>query len=490
MVKEIPSYIQDTTDFLNKIRQITNLPPNSIIFSLDVVSLYSNIPHKDGLEALAKILNDNKESLPLQPETIIKLSEFILTHNYFTFDEPNKFYIQTKGTAMGTKMAPQYANIFMSHLEEKLFSTTDKLPLFYVRFIDDCFGIWTHGVEELHKFHQKFCNLNPSIKLTMDFSDTSIHFLDTTTILKDNKLETMIYRKPTDRYTYLHPQSFHPPHIKQSIVYSQTIRYNRICSDSTTRKKQTNDLRGAFSDLGYKARLINQEMSKANNIPRENLLTYKEKTQTDRIPLVVTYNPQLNKLKKIAKDLQPMLLENPKTRELFPSTPVIAFKQPRNLKQILVNSKLPSGEPNGTYPCQSPRCQTCRLIDTIQDIPTTNGKPQFSPKGHFTCTSHNVIYLIRCKICPQARYIGETSQTLRGRINGHRQTIRDRNVFVPIGEHFNTPGHSVDHMGITILKGPISDTTDRRIEEQRLIAIFNCLHEGLNRDRGCLSFYN
>eukprot|EP00061_Rhincodon_typus_P004457 g22633.t1 len=35
----------------------------------------------------------------------------ILNHNIFTFN--NQFFTQTHGTAMGTKFAPQYINIFM-----------------------------------------------------------------------------------------------------------------------------------------------------------------------------------------------------------------------------------------------------------------------------------------------------------------------------------------------------------------------------------------
>ena len=34
-------------------------------------------------------------------------------------DINNKYYLQIQGTAMGTKMAPAYANLFMGKLEEK-----------------------------------------------------------------------------------------------------------------------------------------------------------------------------------------------------------------------------------------------------------------------------------------------------------------------------------------------------------------------------------
>ena len=45
IVKETPSYVQDTTDFLRKINQINFVPDNSYLVSLDVKSLYTNIPN-------------------------------------------------------------------------------------------------------------------------------------------------------------------------------------------------------------------------------------------------------------------------------------------------------------------------------------------------------------------------------------------------------------------------------------------------------------
>ncbi|CAH2218519.1 Hypothetical predicted protein, partial [Pelobates cultripes] len=54
------------------------------------------------------------------------LALFILTHTYFSFN--NEVYLQTMGSAMGTKMAPQYANLLMEDLEQRFlkiqFSTT------------------------------------------------------------------------------------------------------------------------------------------------------------------------------------------------------------------------------------------------------------------------------------------------------------------------------------------------------------------------------
>ena len=56
-------------------------------------------------------------------------------NNNSTFDA--NYYLQINGTAMGTKMAPSYANIFMGNLEERLLLSSLKQHLSWFRFIDD-----------------------------------------------------------------------------------------------------------------------------------------------------------------------------------------------------------------------------------------------------------------------------------------------------------------------------------------------------------------
>ena len=104
LVTKTSSYLKDTTDFLKKQSDLGHLPPDCILVTLDVSSLYTNIPHDEGLEACRLTLDTR--STPQQPPTanLSKLMEQILTLNNFTFN--GEHYLQTNGTAMGTRMAP------------------------------------------------------------------------------------------------------------------------------------------------------------------------------------------------------------------------------------------------------------------------------------------------------------------------------------------------------------------------------------------------
>ena len=486
MIRNTKSYIQDTTDFLNSINNIDNLPEDAILVTMDVVSLYSNIPHDEGLKALDRFLN-NYPNTPLEKNSILKLTEFILKHNYFSFDDNNMFYLQIKGTAMGTRMAPHYANIFMADLEEEFLITYPLLPLRYSRFIDDIFLIWTHGEKELLKFHSTFNSRNPHIKLTMNYSKISVDFLDTTVILKNKRLETTIYRKPTDTFSYLHPDSYHPSHIKKSIIYSQTIRYNRICSNPKSLSDEIGELKKAFRSLGYDENMINEQTDKALRIPRNDLLKYQHKENVDRIPFVVTYNHNILQLKRILNGLQHIFTNDPELNEIFKHPPLISYRQPANLKTMLVKSRV-NQETSGTFPCNAPRCKLCPVIENEEIIIKPSNKI-FKPTGTFNCNSKNVVYLIRCRKCPDTLYIGETSQSIRNRITGHRQSINQKWTYLPISEHFNKSNHTCEDLKVTILKGNIYNISDRQIEEQRLISLFNSVSQGLNRDEAFLKHY-
>jgi len=49
-VSSLPSYVQDTTDYLTKL-SLSDISEETWLVSLDVVSLYTNTPHEDGIEA-------------------------------------------------------------------------------------------------------------------------------------------------------------------------------------------------------------------------------------------------------------------------------------------------------------------------------------------------------------------------------------------------------------------------------------------------------
>ena len=131
---------QDTQDFIAKMKLIGRIPSNSYLVTLDVSSLYTNIDNQEGLQAMKEFLQRSESP---KENAAVSLMEQVLSKNNFVFNGQN--YIQVKGTAMGTRAAPNYANLFMGSFEERHIykSIWKKHIRYFGKYIDDLFMIWT-----------------------------------------------------------------------------------------------------------------------------------------------------------------------------------------------------------------------------------------------------------------------------------------------------------------------------------------------------------
>ena len=86
----------------------------AILCTMDVVGLYSNIPHGEGLASLRRFL-EARDSKQVSSNTLTELAELVLKNNIFEFDE--KTFKQKRGAAVETKFAPSCAITFMTDFD-------------------------------------------------------------------------------------------------------------------------------------------------------------------------------------------------------------------------------------------------------------------------------------------------------------------------------------------------------------------------------------
>ena len=271
LVPEIKSYIKDTNDFLNKLGQMGELPEGSILCTIDVVGLYPHIPHSEGLEALKEALSNSEGQSESERERslnedVLSFAELVLKSNNFEFN--GRHYLQKRGTAIGTRMAPSYANIFMDRLERRLIQNAEVKPLIWWRYIDDIFIVWTEGEDRLKEFIDYLNNAHDTIKFTYKWSKHEIDFLDVKVMNESGVLETDVFIKPTDSHQYLHYSSCHPGACKRSIPYAQAMRLRRICSKSCFFEKRAEDLVRFLTDRGYKKAYVEDQVEKVRRLTR------------------------------------------------------------------------------------------------------------------------------------------------------------------------------------------------------------------------------
>ena len=84
------SYLKESGDFLNKMKNISSILEDTILVTANVVSLYPSLPHTPGLAALRNALDNNREVKKVPTEELVKMTEFVLKNNYIEFNESIK----------------------------------------------------------------------------------------------------------------------------------------------------------------------------------------------------------------------------------------------------------------------------------------------------------------------------------------------------------------------------------------------------------------
>ena len=122
-------------------------------------------------------------------------------------------------------------------------------------------------MHKLHKFFDKLNTMHPTIKFTMSHTVPennnldlescscpplkSISYLDTLCKIKEGKIITELYRKPTDKNQYLLTSSCHPIDCFKSIPFSLAMRIVRICSETQARDNRLQELKEMLLSRGY-----------------------------------------------------------------------------------------------------------------------------------------------------------------------------------------------------------------------------------------------
>ena len=449
----LPSYVQDTTHFLKKLDDLPDIPDEAILVTMDVRSLYTNIPNTEGIEAVQSYFRARAgPGDRFLSQVISTFLTLILTLNNFVFNDRN--YVQVNGASMGTKCAPNYASLFMGKFEElHIMPKIKDFILIYIRYIDDLFFVWKGSEQDLIKFFKEINEIHPTIKFDYVYSRKSVNFLDTKVTIDGKKLSTSLYTKPTDRKAYLHARSYHPQSTKKAIPYSQAARIRRICTDENDFDLLANKLKKDLLNRGYQEKNISDEINRARNTDRASLLTYKEKAACDRTPLIVTYNKALPDLRNILDNTWNTLQINPTEKEKFKNKPLLCFKRNKNLRDILGQTTISKNKvvrkrrptKGRCNPCRSrPDTKCCRHVIGTTYFTNRTGKKKYEIRTKVGCKTRNALYLGFCSKCNTKQYVGKVeSQAINGRINKHRNDAKKTDS-IGIDKHFLEPGHVFD----------------------------------------------
>ena len=481
-IPEIKSYIKDSGHLISLLEN-TPIPKNCTLITIDVKSLYLNIPHKDGINAVLNRLYHTQEQadqMTIPPGTMADLLGIVLEQNYFQFAD--KMYHQVQGTAMGTKMAPSYANIFMAELEERLLDNYPIKPLLWKRYIDDILCIWPEQPSKIDHFIKYLNQSHPTIKFTYEYSTQSINFLDLTIYKGTRHMTSLIldfkpFFKTTNKFQYLEYNSAHPKSIFSSLVKGELTRLLRACSDQEAYERVTNKLLAAFKDRGYPNYLLQTTLQQVPFLDRARILN---KRMVDRQPIndrqiydtffKVNYTPDLD-TRSLRQIIKPTTQEEGNVPK-----PCLCLSKTDNLAKILVRAKLKNypdppklttpitiqitkpGRGN-SMPCEVPGCQCCATMSKKCRVTSTHNNRTFPTQMYTSCSTRNAVYLIECTKCTKGnQFVSHTSEPLRAELSKHRtdSTIK---LNLPLYKHFfQKAAHNFERdIRITILQSTARD---------------------------------
>lgn len=242
LLKQIPTVIADSKSLLIEIEK-TKFPNDATLVTADVSSLYTEIDIKLGIAYVRKLMRERSDvnfseendkiplfSVPLIEFTINLLS-IVMHNNYFRFGD--NYYLQIKGTAMGTPAAVVFANLFMYGLERNVLNRYLDSIYFYKRFLDDIIIINKPEIEE--PLQASLQSMNKNIRLEFSDSPNEATFLDLiifkgSRFKKSNILDTKVHQKALNAYLYIPFNSFHRLSTKTGFIKTELQRYVRNSS--------------------------------------------------------------------------------------------------------------------------------------------------------------------------------------------------------------------------------------------------------------------
>nr|XP_053627747.1 uncharacterized protein LOC128685277 [Cherax quadricarinatus] len=318
-----PAHLRHFQDFIERVHSL----PTCKMLSLDVESLFTNVPLDDVLDFLREKAHEGFLHLPIPTDVFLDLIRLCVDSNSFSFQ--GKYYSQTFGVAMGSPLSPVLANLYMENFKTVLLPTLDVQPSLWLRYVDDIFALWPHDSSLFQPFLEALNDLAPSIKFKAEWESNSLlPFLDFHVHRSDTGFSFSVYRKPMHSGMYIHYYSYHASPVKKSVLISLFLHSLLIC-DPQFLPAEISTLHNSFSHLGYPSHFIDSALSHA----KCNFFSPKLSTPGNSSILCLPY---ISGLSNLNSSLRPLDIK-------------LTFRQTNTLSTNLVHTSPPSTDVPDVY---------------------------------------------------------------------------------------------------------------------------------------------
>jgi hypothetical protein len=393
-IPEPKSHINNSFD-LYKVLNGKHIEENEVLFSLDVASLFTNIPIELAIRGVLNRWNFIALNTRIPKEEFVGALEFVLTSTFFMFD--GTIYKQLFGTPMGSPLSPIIADIVMQDLEDSPMGSIDLNISTYYRYVDDIFLVAPES--NIERILETFNKLHDRIKFTCEKeTNRSLSFLDLLIQVKNNSIIVDWYQKETFSGRTLSFFSNHPLCQKIGVIYNLIDRA-LLLSHPIYHKKNLEKCIQILTDNGYPLDIIFIEINRRI----KKLINNKTQNNSE-----MDGNPD----KRISRLVFPYIQH---------TTDAITRKLRHN------------------------HSIGYRCINKLNNVVKVH-------KDNIQRTeNNNVVYRLACNNC-DAAYVGQSKRQLRTRIKEHRANIKSNpDKHSVVSEHIIQCNHSFDWEHVTIL---------------------------------------
>lgn len=327
ITKEALTDIKNSYELVKLLKEIKYIP-NLVLITADIKSLYTSIPTKWGIKNLLEIYNTYKNKIDLDPLALHIMLYNVLTLNIFEFN--NNYYVQQKGTAMGSNLAPTYASTILRNIEEKWLKITKYKLVVFKRYIDDIFIIYDNKDNNLECFLTEFSKIYNPLELTILNTTDEIIFLDLTIILNHTSktIETKLFKKEIGHSEPIPYSTCHPKHILFNTLSGESLRTTRLTSCPILNKVNQIKILNSALKKGYPISKTKKAIFKRS----DNMNRNKEEQSYKKSEIVLTYQGE--------KTSQLKLYMQQTWKSRYPDKKLgICIKLNKNLKRLLTHPK-------------------------------------------------------------------------------------------------------------------------------------------------------
>ena len=245
--------------------------------SLDIITMYPSIDNDRGIAAVRDALETRAYRSP-STDCIIEGLDICLKCNNSRFGSQN--LLQLNGTAAGAPNSCWYADLAVLDIDMNVLQAkrnTFQDIRYFGRYRDDCLALWTGPFQRLELFLMFLNSIESNLQFTIEVGGNELCCLDLKLTLKENKIHTTVYSKPTDSHLYLQADSSHHLPSILRIQKELALRLRRIFSTDEEFNNKSKEYQAYLIGRGHKLKNVEKSFNGALNLAlrKQKALTVK-----------------------------------------------------------------------------------------------------------------------------------------------------------------------------------------------------------------------